>query len=418
MTTNTSDNFNVETIRADFPILTRKVYGKPVAYLDNAASSQKPRQVLEAMDTFYRHHYANVHRGIHTLSEEATAAYEAARERVATFIHAPDPRGVIFTRNATEAINLVAYSWGRAHIASGDRIVVTAMEHHSNLVPWQMLARSVGAELAHIPVTPEGRLALDEMERLLEGRVKLVACTHISNVVGTVNPIREIVARVRAQAPAARVLVDVAQSIPHLPIDVQELGADFYAFSGHKMCGPTGVGVLYGRPELLETMPPFLTGGEMIRRVNLMEATWAEIPAKFEAGTPAIVQAIGLGAAVDYLHTVGMEAIWAHGRQLITYAMDRLSEIPGLRVIGPPAEERGALVSFVMEGIHPHDLSNILNDEGVAIRAGYHCAEPLHTALGVGPTARASFYLYNTREEVNRLVFGIRKAQSILLDFL
>ncbi len=414
----TTNSFNVEAIRADFPIMTRKVYGKPIAYLDNAASSQKPRQVLEAMDTFYRNHYANVHRGIHTLSEEATAAYEAARERIAAFINAPDPRGVIFTRNATEAINLVAYSWGRPHLSPGNRIVVTAMEHHSNLVPWQMLARSVGAELNHVPVTPEGRLALDELERLLDKRVKLVACTHISNVVGTVNSIREIVARVRAQAPAARVVVDAAQSIPHLPIDTQKLGADFYAFSGHKMCGPTGIGVLYGRPELLETMPPFLTGGEMIRRVNLMEATWAEIPAKFEAGTPAVVQAIGLGAAVDYLSTVGMEAIWAHGRQLITYAMDRLSELPGVRMIGPPAEERGALISFLVEGIHPHDLSQVLNDEGIAIRAGYHCAEPLHTALGVGPTARASFYLYNTREEVNRLVFGIRKAQSILLDFL
>ena len=413
------ENVNVKkrldpvALRADFPILAREVHGKPLAYLDNAASAQRPQAVIEAMSEFYRARYANIHRGVHTLSEEATSAYEAARDRVAAFVRAPDRRGVIFTRNATEGINLVAYSWGRANVGPGDRVVVTEMEHHSNLVPWQMLARETGAELAFVSVTDEGRLDLESLDRLLDGgQVKLVACAHVSNVLGTVNSVREIV--VRAHAAGARVLLDAAQSVPHMPIDVAALDCDFVAFSGHKMCGPVGVGVLYGRPELLEGMPPFLTGGGMIRRVGRLEAAWADLPDKFEAGTPAIAEAVGLGAAVDYLSGVGMEAVWAHEQELAAYALERLEETPGVRVIGPPAEERCGLVAFTVESIHPHDVAQMLDREGVAIRAGFHCAQPLHECMGLRATARASFYLYNTQEEVDRLVAGIQKAQGLL----
>jgi len=407
---NTQKGLDPIALRADFPVLAREVYGKPLAYLDNAASSQKPGAVIEVLETFYRVHYANIHRGVHTLSEEATAAYEGARDKVAAFIHAPDRRGVIFTRNTTEAINLVAYAWGRACVGPGDRIVVTEMEHHSNLVPWQLLAREVGAELAYVSVTDEGQLDLESLDRLLQGPVKLVAFTHVSNVLGTVNPAQEIIAR--AHAVGARVLVDAAQSVPHLPVDVEALNCDFLAFSGHKMCGPTGVGVLYGRPELLEEMEPFLTGGGMIRRVGRTEATWADLPCKFEAGTPAIAEAVGLGAAVDYLSAVGMEAVWAHEQELADYALERLEESPGVHVIGPPAEERCGVVAFTVKSIHPHDLAQALDFEGVAIRAGFHCAQPLHKRLGLEATARASLYLYNTREEVDRLVEGIQKAQG------
>ena len=400
-------------LRAGFPILAREVHGKPLAYLDNAASSQKPRAVIEALDEFYRAHYANIHRGVHTLSEEATGAYEEARDKIAAFINAPDRRGVVFTRNTTEAINLVAYSWGRANVGPGERIVVTGMEHHSNLVPWQLLAREVGAELAYVSVTGEGHLDLESLDDLLQDPVKLVAFTHVSNVLGTVNPAREIVAR--AHAAGARVLVDAAQSVPHLPVDVGALDCDFLAFSGHKMCGPTGIGVLYGRPELLEEMPPFLSGGGMIRRVGRLEATWDDLPWKFEAGTSAIAEAVGLGAAVDYLSAVGMEAVWAHEQELAAYALERLAEVSEVRVIGPPAGERSGVVSFIVESIHPHDLAQALDREGVAIRAGFHCAQPLHERFGLGATARASFYLYNTREEVDRLVEGIQKAQDWFL---
>jgi cysteine desulfurase/selenocysteine lyase len=411
-------------LRADFPILAREVHGRPLAYLDNAASSQRPRAVIAALDEFYRTHYANIHRGVHTLSEEATAAYEEARDKVAAFIRAPDRRGVIFCRNTTEAINLVAYAWGRANVGPGDRIVVTGMEHHSNLVPWQLLAREAGAELSTVAVTDEGRLDLESLDRLLEGAVKLVAFTHISNVLGTVNPAQEIVAR--AHAAGARALVDAAQSVPHLPVDVGALDCDFLAFSGHKMCGPTGSGVLYGRPELLEAMPPFLTGGGMIRHVGCTDATWNDLPWKFEAGTPAIAEAVGLGAAVDYLSAVGMEAVWAHEQELAAYALERLAGVPGVRVIGPPstmsqpstgsqmAGERSGVVAFTVESIHPHDLAHVLDLEGVAIRAGLHCAQPLHERFGLRGTARASFYLYNTREEVDRLVAGVQKAQEWL----
>jgi len=404
---------NPAALRTDFPILAREVHGKPLAYLDNAASAQRPRAVIETLGEFYGTYYANIHRGVHTLSEEATVAYEEARDKVAAFVRAPDRRGVIFTRNATEGINLVAYSWGRANVGTGDRIVVTEMEHHSNLVPWQVLAREVGAELAFVSVTGEGRLDLESLDRLLAGgSVKLVACAHVSNVLGTVNPVREVI--VRARAAGARVLVDAAQSVPHMPVDVAALDCDFVAFSGHKMCGPSGIGVLYGHPELLEEMPPFLAGGGMISRVGRLEATWADPPGKFEAGTPAIAEAVGLGAAVDYLSGVGMEAVWEHEQELAAYALERLEEMPGVRVIGPPAEERCGVVAFTVESIHPHDVAQMLDREGVAIRAGFHCAQPLHECMGLRATARASFYLYNTREEVDRLVVGIQKAQGLL----
>jgi cysteine desulfurase/selenocysteine lyase len=408
--------FDPVALRADFPILAREVHGKPVAYLDNAASAQKPRVVIEALVEFYQAHYANVHRGLHTLSEEATAAYEGARDKVALFINAPNRAGVVFTRSTTEAINLVAHTWGRANVGAGERILVTEMEHHSNLVPWQMLAREVGAELAYVSVTDEGRLDLGSLDRLLEGPVKLVAFTHVSNVLGTVNPAQKIVAR--AHAAGARVLVDAAQSVPHLPMDVQALDCDFLAFSGHKMCGPTGIGVLYGRPELLEEMPPFLTGGGMIKRVGRSEAEWNDLPWKFEAGTAAIAEAVGLGAAVDYLSGVGMETVWAHEQELTTYALERLAEIPGVCVIGPPTvsskDEGGAragVIAFTVDTIHPHDLAQVLDGEGIAIRAGLHCAQPLHERLGLNATARASFYVYNTTEEADRLVEGIQKVQ-------
>ncbi len=410
---NTKTRLDPVALQADFPILAREVHGRTLAYLDNAASAQKPRAVIEALDEFYRAHYANIHRGVHTLSEEATAAYEGARDKVAAFVNAPDRRGVIFTRNATEAINLVAYTWGRANVGPGDRIVVTEMEHHSNLVPWQLLAREVGAELAYVSVTDEGRLDLESLHCLLQGPVKLASFTHVSNVLGTVNPVREITARVHAAG--ARVLVDAAQSVPHMPTDIEALDCDFLAFSGHKMCGPTGIGVLYGRPELLEEMPPFLTGGGMIRRVGRAEASWDDLPWKFEAGTPAIAEAVGLSAAVDYLSGVGMEAVWAHEQELAAYALERLAGAPGVRVIGPPAEERSGVVTFTVESIHPHDLAQALDGEGIAIRAGFHCAQPLHERLGLAATARASFYLYNTREEVDRLVEGIQKAQAWLM---
>ncbi len=399
-------------LKSDFPILGREIHGHPLAYLDNAASAQRPQVVIEAMSEFYRARYANIHRGVHTLSEEATAAYEEVRDKVAAFIHAPDRRGVIFTRGATEAINLVAYTWGRANVGAGDRVVVTEMEHHSNLLPWQLLAREVGAELAYVSVTDDGRLDLDSLDRLLRDPVKLVALTHVSNVLGTVNPVREVVAR--SHAAGARVLVDAAQSVPHLSVDVGELDCDFLVFSGHKMCGPTGIGVLCGHPELLEEMPPFLTGGGMIRRVGRTEAVWDDLPWKFEAGTPPIAEAVGLGAAVDYLGTVGMDAIWTHEQMLAAYALERLAEMPGVRVFGPLSGERGGVVSFAVESIHPHDLAQLLDLEGIAVRAGHHCAQPLHERFGLMGTTRASFYLYNTCGEIDRMVEGIQKAQGFL----
>jgi cysteine desulfurase/selenocysteine lyase len=403
---------NIEKIRADFPILEREVRpGIPLVYLDSAATSQKPRQVIQSMVDFFEHSNANIHRGIHTLAEEATMQYEAARLTIAGFIGAPSPRQIIFTRNATESINLVAQSWGRANLKSGDVVVLTEMEHHSDLVPWQILSNEIGIRLEFIPVTSQGLLDLDEYRRLLELDPRLVAFTHMSNVLGTINPAKEII-RLAHQAGAV-VLVDGAQSVPHFQVNVQDLDADFLAFSGHKMCGPTGIGVLYGRKELLEMMPPFLGGGDMIKRVKLRSFSPNELPYKFEAGTPAIAEAVGLGAAVDYLQTVGMDAIADHERKIVSYALERLEEIPGVTVFGPPAEEKGGVASFVVDGIHAHDVSQVLDRDGVAIRAGHHCAMPLHEKFDVPATARASFYLYNTVEEVDKLVEAIYKVRIL-----
>lgn len=403
---------DVARLRADFPILRREVRpGVSLVYLDSTASSQKPRQVLDAMEDFYRQSNANIHRGIHTLAEEATFKYEEARARIAAFIHAVSPRQVVFTRNTTESINLVAQTWGRANLKAGERIVLTEMEHHSNLVPWQMLAAEKGLELEFIPVDERGLLDLAEYRRLLEKGVRLVAFTHMSNVLGTINPAAEII-RLAHQAGAITV-VDGAQSVPHFPVDVQALGADFLAFSGHKMCGPTGIGVLYGRLSLLEAMPPFLGGGDMIRRVRLRDFTPNELPYKFEAGTPAIAEAIGLAAAVDYLEEVGLEDIARHEQEIVAYAMERLEEIPGVRLYGPPAAARGGVISFVLEGVHAHDVAQVLDREGVAVRAGHHCAMPLHEKFHLSATTRASFYLYNTMEEVDRLVSGIYQARRV-----
>ncbi len=403
---------DIERVRADFPALSRTVHGHPLVFLDSAASSQKPLPVLEAMDRVYRECYANVHRGIYAFSEEATLAYENARDRVASFINAPVREEIIFTRNTTEAINLVAYAWGRTNIRPGDRILLTEMEHHSNLVPWQLLAQEKGAQLVYLPITDDGLLRMDLLDSLLDERVKLVAVTMMSNVLGTVNPVKEIVRR--AHAAGAVVLVDAAQSVPHMPVDVQDLDCDFLAFSGHKMCGPTGIGVLYGKEALLEAMPPFLGGGDMIRKVEWESATWNRLPWKFEAGTPAFVEGIGLGAAVDYLTGIGMEAIAAHERELTAYALERLSALPGLNIIGPPAHQRGGVVAFTFRGIHPHDIAHMLDMEGVAVRAGHHCAQPLHRRLGLTATVRASFYLYNTPQEVDVLAQALERIGAMM----
>ena len=403
---------DVERLRSDFPVLRRETRpGVPLVYLDSAATSQKPRSVLEAMQAFYELHNANIHRGVHRLAEEATEQFEGARATVARFIGATDPRQIVFTRNTTEAINLVAHAWGRSQLKAGDVILLSEMEHHSNLVPWQMLAAERALRLEFIPVTDEGELELTALPRLLDLRPKLVALTHMSNVLGTVNPIADII-RDSHRAGAA-VLIDGAQAVPHLPVDVSQLHPDFYAFSAHKMCGPTGIGALYARLDLLEKMPPFLGGGDMIKRVELRSFEPNTVPHKFEAGTPAIAEAIGFGAAAEYVTAAGREAIHAHEQALAGYAMERLEEIPGVRVFGPPAERRGGVVSFTLDGIHPHDVAQILDGEGVAIRAGHHCAMPLHARLGLPASARASFYLYNTPAEVDTLVHGLYKAKEI-----
>lgn len=403
---------DIERVRADFPILQRQAHpGMPLVYLDSTATSQKPLQVIQAMDDFYRANNANIHRGIHALAEEATAAYEGARERIAKFISAPSPRLVIFTRNTTEAINLVAFSWGRTKLKAGDILLLTEMEHHSNLVPWQMLAAEKNLRLEFIPVTPEGLLDMEAYRQLLDLSPKLVSFTHMSNVLGTINPAEEIIQL--AHAAGAITLVDAAQSVPHFAVNVQELDADFMAFSAHKMLGPTGIGVLYGRKALLEEMPPFMGGGDMIKRVSLRSFVANSLPHKFEAGTPAIAEAIGFGAAVDYLSSIGMEAIAKHEQQLNTYAMERLEEVPGVWIFGPPAHQRGGVVSFTFEGVHPHDVSQILDSQGIAVRAGHHCAMPLHEKFNLPATARASFYLYNTQEEVDRLVEGLYQVRTI-----
>lgn len=403
---------SVEKVRADFPILQREVRpGVKLVYLDSTATAQKPLAVIEAMDKYYRWSNANIHRGVHTLGEEATALYEAARQRVARFINARKTREIVFTRNTTEAINLVAYSWGRSQLRPGDLIVLTEMEHHSNLVPWQILAVEKELRLEFVPVTEDGYLDLAAYQRLLDQNPRLVAFTHMSNVLGTINPVAQMVEL--AHQVGALVLVDGAQSVPHMRIDVQALGVDFLAFSAHKMLGPTGIGVLYAREDLLEQMPPFLGGGDMIKKVQLRSFVPNEVPYKFEAGTPAIAEAVGFAAAIDYLEDVGMEAIATHERELVAYALERLATIPGLKVYGPPAEHRGGVVSFSIDGVHPHDVAQILDREGIAVRAGHHCAMPLHEKLGVTATTRASFYLYNTLDEVERLVEAVRKVQTI-----
>lgn len=402
---------NVEAIRSEFPILGRRVNGKPLVYLDSAATSQKPSTVIDVMDDYYRRYNANPHRGVYAISEEATAAYESARQRVATFINASSPKEVIFTRNTTEAINLVRYSWGRANIKAGDRILLTEMEHHSNLVPWQLLAQEVGAKLEFLCLDDEGLLLLDQLERKLDG-VRLLAITHQSNTLGTINPIKAIASV--ARRAGALVLVDGAQAVPHMTVDVQDLGVDFYAFSGHKMCGPTGVGVLWARRSLLEAMPPFLGGGDMIKRVKLTEASWNDLPWKFEAGTPSVAEGIGLGAAVDYLSQFGMDAVRAHERTLVDYAMERLQDVPGITLYGPrDSELHGGAVSFTLPNIHPHDLATLVDREGIAVRAGHHCTQPLMERLGVPATTRASFYIYNRADEVDQLVTGIQKALKV-----
>jgi cysteine desulfurase/selenocysteine lyase len=400
-------------IRQDFPILAREVHGKPLVYLDSTASSQKPQAVIEAMTAYYQGYNANVHRGVYEISEEATAALEKARVKIARFIHARQSKQVIFTRNTSESINLVAYTWGSTNISTGDVIILTEMEHHSNLVPWQLLAQRTGARLEFIPVSDDGLLRLDVYEQLLKQQPKLVAFTHMSNVLGTINPAQEMIAQ--AHAAGAIVLLDAAQSVPHLPVDVQALDVDFLCFSAHKMLGPTGIGVLYGKKALLESMPPFMGGGEMIRTVHLRESTWNDLPWKFEAGTPAIAEAIGFGAAIDYLSSLGMAWVRQHEREITAYALEQLQQIPALTIYGPrDVAIRGGVISFTLEDIHPHDLASILDQEvGVAIRAGHHCAQPLMERYNLPATARASFYIYTLLEEIDVLVNGLRKAQQI-----
>jgi cysteine desulfurase/selenocysteine lyase len=403
---------SLDEIRADFPVLARRINGKPLVYVDNGATSQKPASVIEAMSSYYRSSNANIHRSMHELATEATELYEGARTRVAGFIgaHADE---IVFVRNATEAINLVRYTWAREQVGAGDTVVITRMEHHSNVVPWQLLCEERNARLAYVELDGEGHLDLDGLSALLrDGNVKLVALAHVSNVLGTINPVAEVSRR--AHAAGAKVLIDGAQALPQLPVDVGETGADFYAFTGHKMLGPTGIGVLWGRRELLEEMPPFLGGGSMIRAVEDDHSTWAPIPAKFEAGTPAIAEAVGLGVAVDYLADLGMDAVRAHERELTEYALERLDAVGGLTLYGPEdAADRGGLVSFTIDGIHPHDLAELCNREAVCIRAGHHCAQPLMSHLGVPATARASFSVYNGRDDVDRLVEALENAKRV-----
>ncbi|MBA2317896.1 MAG: SufS family cysteine desulfurase [Euzebyales bacterium] len=401
--------FDATTIRKDFPlILERQVHGKRLVYLDSAATSQKPRAVIDAMARYYEEYNANVHRGVHALAEEATEAFEAARAAVARFVGA-DPRGCVFTKNATEALNLVAYSYARRRLGEGDILLTTQMEHHANLVPWQLVQPEAGFELRYVPVTPDGRLDRTAFDEIVgTGRVKLFAVTHMSNVVGTINPVAELAGAVRAASPEAVVVVDGAQSVPHLPTDVLALDADFLCFSGHKMLGPTGIGVLAARPELLEAMPPFLGGGEMISNVTLEGTTFNEVPYKFEAGTPPIAEAVGLHAAVDYLSTLGMDAVRRHELDLLGHAIGALEAVEGVTVHGPhQPSDRGAAVSFAIAGLHPHDIGTIMDREGVAVRAGHHCAKPLVRTLGSAATTRASFYIYNTVEEIPALVDAI-----------
>lgn len=401
---------DVKAIREDFPIFSDT---PPLAFLDNAASTQTPRPVVEAMDAYYDTYRSNIHRGIYKISEEATDQYEKARKKVAQLINTPHSSQVVFTRNATESINLVAYSWGNMNIHQGDEIILTDLEHHSNLVPWQMLAQRTGATLRFLEITDRGLLDFTQLQDLLSEKTKLVAITHVSNVIGTINPIQSVIEA--AHAAGAKVLVDAAQSVPHFHVDVQQLDCDFLAFSGHKMCGPTGVGVLYGKMELLEEMPPFLGGGSMIRSVERDISTYADVPAKFEAGTPSIAEAIGLGSAVDYITQAGLASIHVHEQELLKYAHSLLQDIEGITIYGPEPHQKAGVISFYIDGIHPHDIAGFLDTYDVAIRAGHHCAQPLMKKLGVIATARASFYLYNTIDDIDRLCEGLRKTQELMI---
>jgi len=405
------DAVQLEEIRDDFPILSQTVHGKPLVYFDNAATSQKPRQVIEALNDYYRRYNANVHRGIHALAERATREYELARQRLAKFIHAPSPETVIFTRGTTESINLVAYSWARTNLKPGDEILISWLEHHSNIIPWYQVAAATGAVIRRFDLTPTGELDLEHLDTLLSGRTKLVAVTHCSNVLGTINPIRQLADA--AHKVGALILVDGAQGIPHLAVDVQVLDVDYYAFSGHKMLGPTGSGALYGKRTLLEAMPPFMGGGEMIREVTSDGFTCNDLPYKFEAGTPNISESIGLGVAVEYLQNIGLDKIRQHEKEITGYALDRLQELVEIKIYGPlDVEKRGGLVAFTFSDIHPHDLATFFDQEGIAIRAGHHCAMPLHKKLGLTATTRASFYLYNTRDEVDAFIAALHKAKK------
>jgi len=401
---------DIEMIRADFPILATEMRGRPLAYLDSAASAQKPHAVIDAMSDFYGRRYANIHRGVYQLSAQATIDYEAVRAKTASFIGARDPREVIFVRNTTEAINLVARSWGEENIGEGDEIVLTMMEHHANIVPWQMLATRKGARIRVAEIDDAGVLDVDHLKGLIGPRTKLLAVTHVSNALGTINPVAELVSMARAQGIVT--LVDGAQAVPHQPVDIAAIDCDFYAFSGHKVFGPSGVGVLCGRLDLLEAMPPFLGGGDMIETVSFEGTTFAPVPQKFEAGTPDIASVIGLGAAIDYLETIGMDAIAAYEHSLLDYATEKLAAVEGLRLVGT-AKEKAAVLSFVLDDAHPHDIGTVLDGEGIAIRAGHHCAQPLMVRLGVPATARASLAFYNTREDVDRLTDALIKTQRL-----
>ncbi|MFO1429405.1 MAG: cysteine desulfurase [Candidatus Competibacteraceae bacterium] len=400
---------DIKRIRQEFPILHQQVHGKPLVYLDNAASCQKPRAVIDAISECYSRYYANIHRGVHHLSERSTAAYEGAREKVRAFLNAASSREIIFTRGTTEAINLVASSFGNMQVGPGDEVLITAMEHHSNIVPWQMLCERQKAALRVVPIDEAGELIMEEYERLLTERTKLVAVVHVSNALGTVNPVKEIIDL--AHERGIPVLLDGAQSVPHLPVDVRALDCDFFAFSGHKVYGPSGIGVLYGKAHLLEAMPPYQGGGDMIRMVTFAKTEYADLPHKFEAGTPAIADVIGLGAALDWVTEIDLDTIAAHEHDLLVHATEQLSDIPGLRLIGT-ARDKAAVISFVLEGVHPHDIGTILDREGVAIRTGHHCAQPVMERYQVPATARASFAVYNTRKEVDALVAAIRKVQE------
>jgi cysteine desulfurase/selenocysteine lyase len=409
----TSSKLDAERLRADFPAFEQTIHGKPLSYLDSASSSQKPRQVLDAMREFYEHAYANVHRGVYDLAERSTANYESAREKVRGLINATSTREVILTRNVTYGLNLVAYSWGLHNLGPGDVVVVTELEHHANFVPWQQVAQRAGAELRAIPIDGSGELALDALDELAgAGQIKVVAANWISNTLGTINPVETLTAW--AHEHGAIMVIDAAQAAPHVSVDVQAVGCDFLGFTSHKLCGPTGAGALWGRRELLEAMPPFEMGGEMIRKVTLEGTTWNDLPYKFEAGTPAFVEAYGMGVAIDYVTEVGLDAIAEHEHELVEYALGRLGELPYVTVFGPPADRRAGIVSFDVAGVHPHDVAQVLDWEGVAVRAGHHCTQPLMTKLGVAATTRASFYLYSLREEIDRLIEGVAKAKQAL----